>query len=392
MNKFFSLIAESLVASASFLGKASAVAKRVLSAIVIISFVLAGSAQTQEQQANCNCSEKDCKKISRAELFIKGFASSGNSKGLRTSQLEMEEQVKNAFWQIDSTRRQVEAGKLTKEFGNLVIDGFEKQIRNYIHDKASEAKVRAATGQASDIPAISKSLGGLLSVARQDAYLGREEVALQAQQRAVETLVTFSQEFAKTCQKQNFPVETALGLERQNQLWGTDISLEHCMNRKVSAELSSQGVQYHFETCNDLSPSPKKWKLKISGRVAGEGKGDEGFWDAKFLWKGIKTEMGGEMEIFSKEIEVEEESVKIPDDAGPNAKPNGCASAPTPKPPPQTKKVQVLKMRIAPLHLIGDRAISGNYTEGQVEAEVKREDIPCDPATYAQLVFDARER
>lgn len=346
--------------------------------VVLIS-VLIVNAQAQEQQATRTCRGSGCAAISRAELFIKTFASSGNSKGLRTSQLEQEEQVRLAFYGIDATRVEIEAGRLTEQEGNFIIDGHEQVIRNYIHDKASEAKVRAATGQVSDIPVISKSIGKLLSVARQDALMGREDLAQRAQAEMVMVLTTFSQEFANTCQQQSFPVETALGLERQNELMGTGISLTHCMSRKVSAELSGQGIQYRFETCSDLSHFPEKWELKISGRIVGEGKGELGFWDANFLWKGIKTEMGGEMEIFTGEIEIQEESVKIPDDAGPNAKPNGWASAPVPNPPARPKKVQVLKMRIAPLHLVGDRAIHGNYTEGWLEAEVKREDKPCQP-------------
>ena len=344
---------------------------------VILNFVLMLNAQTQEQRATSTCRGSGCAAMSRAELFIKTFASSGNSKGLRTSQLEQEEQVKLAFYGIDATRVEVEAGRLTEQEGNFIIDGHEQVIRDYLHDKASEAKVRAASGQVSDIPTISKSLGKLLSVARQDALSGREELAWQAQAEMVTVLTTFSQEFANTCQKQNYPVEVALGFERQNELMGTGISLEHCISRKASAELGSQGVQYRFETCSNLSGF-ETWKLKISGHIVGEGKGEAGVWEAKFLWNGIKSEMGGDMEIFHEEIEVEEETVKVPDDAGPNAKPNGFAPAPIPKTPPNKKRIQILKMRIAPLRLIGSRAIHGNNTEGWVEAEIKREDKPCD--------------
>lgn len=348
---------------------------------VILNFVFVVNAQTQERGAQRNCTGAGCAAMSKAELFIKTFASSGSSKGLRTSQLEQEEQVRLAFYGIDATRVEVEAGRLTEQEGTFIIDGHEQVIRNYIQDKAGEAKVSAATGQVSDIPAINKSMGKLLSVARQDALMGREELAQRAQAEMVTVLTTFSQEFANTCQQQTFPVETAIVLERQNELMGTGISLKHCMNRKFWAELSNQGVQYRFETCSDLMHFPKKWELKISGRVAGEGTGENGWWEASFLWKGIKTTMGGEMEIFNTEIEVQEEFVKIPNDAGPNARPNGWASAPVPNPPARPNKVQVWKMRIAPLHLIGNRAIAGNYTEGPVEAEVRREDKPCTDVT-----------
>lgn len=357
MNKFFS----------SVLGKV----------FFILNLFLITNAQTQEPQATQTCTGAGCAAMSRAELFIKTF---GGSKGLRTSQLEQEEQVRLAFYGIDATRVEVEAGRLTKEEGEFIIDGHEQVIRDYVHDKGNEAKITAASGQISDIPTINRTMGKLLSVARQDALMGHEELAQRAQAEMVTTLTTFSQKFSDTCQEQKYSVETALALERQNALMGTGISLEHCQRRKASVELTSQGVRYQFETCNDLFHFTKKWDLKLSGRVVGEGKGESGSWEAKFLWKGIKTEMGGEMDIFDEEVEVQDESVNIPDDRGPHGKPNGWVSAPVPNLPPRQKKIQVLKMRIAPLFLIGDRAIQGNHTEGWIEAEIKRDD-PCNPVT-----------
>lgn len=347
-------------------------------AVILLSlnFLLTGIVRSQEPTRNSNCRGAGCGAISRAELFIKTF---GGSKGLRTSQFEQEEKVRLAFYGIDATRVETEAGRLTEKEGNFIIDGHEQVIRDYLHDKGSEAKIAATSGQVSDIPAVRKSLGGLLSVAKQDALRGHEELAQTAQEIMVTTLVTFSRKFAETCQQQKYPVETALEIEVQNEKMGTGVSLEHCQSRKASVELTSQGVKYRFETCRDVSHPKEEWKLKMSGRVVGEGKGDDGFWEANFLWKGIKNKMGGEMEIFDEEIEVQEESVKIPDDAGPNAKPNGWASAPVPNPPSRPKR-KVVKMRIAPLLLIADRAVQGNYTEGSVEAEIKRDD-PCDPAT-----------
>jgi len=359
----------------------SSAAGSIVGIFVILNFVLVVTGQAPEKPATRTCKGPGCAAISKAELFIRTFASSGNSKGLRTSQLEQEEQVKLAFYGIDATRREIEAGRLTEQEGNFIIDGHEQVIRNYVRDKGSDAKVSAASGQVSDIPAITKSMGKILGIARQDALMGHEELAQQAQAEMVMVLTTFSEEFAKTCQDQNFPVETALGLERQNQLMGTGISLTHCMTRKFTTELKSQGVTYRFETCSDLSHFPRKWELKISGGVNGTGQAEGGFWDAKFLWKGIKTNMGGEMEISSEEIEVKDESVKIPHDKGPNARPNGWPSAPIPDPSGLPKRALVMKMRIAPLLLIGNRAVQGNNTEGSVDAEVKRDDKPCSPVT-----------
>lgn len=88
------------------------------------------------------------------------------------------------------------------------------------------------------------------------------------------------------------------------------------------------------------------------------------------------------MEITEEEIEEKEESVKIPDDAGPNAKPNGWASASIPNPPPRLKKVKFLKLRISTIILTGERGYSGWGHGPWAEAEIKREDDkPCSPVT-----------
>jgi hypothetical protein len=337
--------------------------------------------QTEDKPAYSPCSGPQCKGVSKADLFIRAFSSSGGSKSLRTSQLEQEEQVRLAFYGIDATRAEVSAGRLSEKDGQFIIDGHERVIRNYIHDKTNDAKIAAAAGQVSDIPGIRTGLGKLLSVARQDALMGREELAQAAQQSMVTVLRTFSEAFASTCQKQTFPLETAVELDRQISLMGLDINIDHCMTREFTSDFSRQGVQYHFETCSDSTHLPEKWKLKLSGRVAGEGKGEKGFWTAKFLWKGIKTEMGGEMEINLDEVTVDEEPAKVPNDAGPKARPNNWPSAPVPPPLPKMRKIQVVTMQVAPLLLIGDRAITGNDTDNSLSTEVKRKDQPCSPVT-----------
>jgi hypothetical protein len=356
----------------------------------VLNFVLMVSTQAQDQQATpaptpSTCKGQGCAAMSRAELFIKSFASSGNSKGLRTNDLEQEEKIKNDFYGIDATRREVEAGRLSKEQGDADIETYMKTIRAYVNDQADKAVSRAGNGQASDIPLISKALGKILTVARQDALMGREELAQHAQEQMVKVLTTFSQQFANTCEQQSFPVVTALELERQNELMGTGISVRHCANRKFSAELSSQGVNYRFESCSNLSLLTV-WDVKISGRVVGEGKGWSGGWEAETVFRGFKDDSHGAMGIVEEEIEEKEESVRIPNDAGPLAKPNGWASAPIPKTPPHLKKMQFLKLRITTVHLIGDR---GFFASGGpwAEAEIKREDDkPCSPLTEDPLL------
>ena len=82
------------------------------------------------------------------------------------------------------------------------------------------------------------------------------------------------------------------------------------------------------------------------------------------------------MKIFTQEVEIKEEPVKIPKDAGPNAKPNGWPTAPMPKLPQRPKKVQVLKIGVAPL-FFWNRGVSGDASDAWTEGEAKWEDKPC---------------
>lgn len=349
---------------------------------LLAGLTLIGLSQTPAQQPKRICTGPGCDALSRAELFIKTFASSGNSKGLKTSDLEQEQKVINSFWQIDSIRRQVETGSMSQVDGDRSIDGFEKQIRAYIHDRGNEAYVLAATGQASDIQAIGKHLSGILSVARQDALMGREELAQEAQAKLVNILTTFSEKFASTCEQQMFPVEIALTLERQNELMGTGISVIHCANRKYTADFSDLGLKYHLETCSDLSPVTV-WNETITGHV---GEGDEGGdvnWDEKIVYD-KDSEAAGTMQITEEEVEDDEGTVRVPNDAGPDAKPNGWASAPIPSTPARNlKKKRFMKIRKLPLSSFSKGGVNiemlGN--EPWMEAKIKSEDKPCSPVT-----------
>jgi hypothetical protein len=318
----------------------------------------------------------------RAELFIKAFASSGDSKGLRTSDLEQEEKVKNAFYGIDATRVEIERGRLSKEEGEESIYKHERVIREYVDSKNFLAMVAAAGGRVSDIPAITKNLTVLLSVARQDALMGREELAQEAQAKMVNILTMFSEKFASTCEQQSFPVEIALALERQNELMGTGISVIHCANRKYTADFSDLGLKYHLETCSDLSPVTV-WNETISGHI---GEGDEGGdvnWEEKIVYD-KDSEAAGTMQITEEEVEDDEGTVRVPNDAGPNARPNGWASAPIPNTPSrQLKKKRFIKIRKLPLSSFAKGGVNvemlGN--EPWMQAELKSEDKPCSPVT-----------
>ena len=351
---------------------------------VVLNFLLIVSAQAQEHQATRRtCKGDGCGAISRAELFIKTFASSGNSKGLRTTNIKQEIEVEQAFYNIDALRLQIERGNMTEQRGNSAIDSAEGVIRWYVHNKTDDAMVSASSGRVSDIPAITKNLSGMLSVARQDALMGHEELAQEAQANMVKILTTFSQKFAETCEQQTFPVEVALGLERQNELMGTNISVMDCANRKYTAQFSDLGLKYRFETCRSpLQEDFTVWNETISGHVGEGSEGGDVNWEEKIV---IDKDVEENIKITEEEIEDNEETVKIPNDAGPNAKPNGWASAPIPNPPSRhLKKIRFMTMRKpVPLRdwkkdgFVPEWVANGPW----MEAEIKSEDKPCSPVT-----------
>ncbi len=327
------------------------------------------------------------KGVSRGDLFIQSFGPSPSSTGLRASRLEQEEQVRLAFYGIDATRVQMEVGSVTEEDGNRYIDGFEQTIRNYTDDRSKEGNIVAAAGQVSDMPAISRQLTGLIGIARQDALLGREELAQEAQARMVNILVTFSQKFAETCDKQDFPPEVALAIERQNQMLGTGISVYHCANRKLTADISKNGVNFHFETCTFLGSDA--WKLTLAGLVAGEGEGDtmwdpthtagingSGQWSATVRYKNQSFEPFGEMMLVKQEVPAKNTPVAAPNDAGPNAKPNGWPKQPVPEASSVLpEKVIIEKLRITTIKVTKD--YYAGWADDWAEGEIKHENKAC---------------
>lgn len=347
-----------------------------LIALVLIAENLGLTVSAQTPPPQTTCSGSGCAAMSQAELFIKAF---GGSKGFKTLELALNEEARNAFYGIDATIVEVEKGRLSPEDGARIIENHKSHLREIIDSKTTDVMFVAVNGQVSDIPAISKHLGALLSVARQDQFAGREELAQHTQKQLMRIFNTFLQRFAETCEQQSFPVETALELEQQSEILETGISVIHCANRKFSAELNSQGVKYRFETCTNSSREAV-WKLKISGRVVGEGKGYGSIWQAKVVFQDWEDDPQGTMVITDKKLEVKEESVKIPNDAGPNAKPNGRASAPVP-PNQRQPQVNFLYLRMTTILLIGTRGYVADDGGPVVEAEIKREDKPCNPVT-----------
>lgn len=91
----------------------------VLSASVL---AVTASAQNSEQVPPAG--------VSRADLFIASFGPSASEQSLRTSELEMREQVRLAFYGIDATRVEVEKGRLSPSEGDRIVDSFQQTLRN----------------------------------------------------------------------------------------------------------------------------------------------------------------------------------------------------------------------------------------------------------------------
>ena len=373
--------------------------KWVMAGLASIAMSAMASAQSQPGRPNSRCTGPGCGAMSYADLFIASFGASGSSQSLRAPLREQEEKVKNAFYGIDATRMQVETGRLTPGEGEFIADGHRQVIRDYIDSLGTEAKLLAISGRASDVPSLTRLLSGLLTIARHDALVGREELAAKAMDTMIYTLNTFSQQFAATCDGQSFPEELPFQLERQLLMLGTGTSVLHCARRKAVADVSSQGVNYHLETCTEAGLSRRarsllgldgeQWTLEISGRVAGNGTASnlhgglpirpllQGRWQAAVVWRGQKLQPEGNMEIIEEIIADEERPAAVPNDAGPLARPNLRPPAPVPVPNSTLPKSRTLqKLRITTIRLDG----GGFYTLGPwAESEIKMQpvDRPC---------------
>jgi hypothetical protein len=331
--------------------------------------------------------------VSRADLFIASFGP-GDPGALRSGELAMREQVRLAFYGIDATRLQVERGQLTQAEGANYIDGFEKTIRNYIHDHSNEALVLAQAGQASDIPTIARSLGAMLSVSRQDGLLGREELALAAQQKMTETLAAFSSRFSETCEQQSFPVEVAVAVNRQNVMMGTGIDLSHCFRRRMVSMQQHKSVNYEWTSCS--LGGEGRWSLVISGFLRGEGKARvrrhqltedrmNAMWEGHTTvvgptrhgrYDGIEDDWQGDFEVINrtpKPPPAPASAVAVPNDAGPNARPNNRLPESVPR-VPEAKAMHVGTLRFEAITVIGDGYIPAmTWIEGPITLSEK----PC---------------
>ncbi len=135
----------------------------------------------------------------------------------------MVEQVLLADDGIASIKAQMAAGTMDQHEGEEIIDTFEQTIRSFVRGTANDAIVIASAGQVSDVPKLQKTIAILLGIARQDALMGREELARYGTDQMTEILLTFTTAFVRNCRKQKYKPEFAMGLQRQLELLGTGV-------------------------------------------------------------------------------------------------------------------------------------------------------------------------
>lgn len=235
---------------------------------------------------------------------------------MRATTIEQDEQVRLAFGMIDFITQHPSQPAATKvgegrygDNGSPEIDaeriaGYEDTIREYTLSKTRYAVSLASLGRASDAAGIGDGLTTALTVARQDTLMGHEKLAVEAQKIMYKTLTDFSDAFAGDCKNQSFDVALVWEIERKNQSLGTGITVLPCARRKYIADLDSQDVHYHIETCTLDGLSP--WTVQVSGLVTGSGEGfvqhdDMDYWSADTVFEGHSDTLHGSMRILGEE-------------------------------------------------------------------------------------------
>ena len=224
---------------------------------------------------------------------------------LRMRSLEPQaEQVKLAFYGISSTCEQYLAGKLPREEADIALSGFEQTIRNFLNDVGNDVVLEAARGQVSDMAAIRSTLSDIGAAGRQAALMGEDDLAEQARQKLVDALVSFSRTFVEqSCWDQSFADDLPYGLQRQNDLLGTNIDVLPCARRRFSAQAAS----LTFESCTvrGVGDWRVRWHVASPVTTGGVGAGemqpdrDRAKGDYRVDWgaNGVEYRASGRMEL-----------------------------------------------------------------------------------------------
>ena len=331
-----------------------------LSRVVLISAAFcASSALAQPPPWRAICTGVGCGAVADANQAIAIFSKYANATGLRADMREVDAILVLAYTGIDGANRDFARGRLTESERDRIVATFREQILRFLDQMGSEAASLATHGRYSDLPAINFVLGNILPQAKSPDSV----VADRAIRRVVQIFTLFSTQFAATCEGQAVPVVFVLGLEQQNAMAGTEVSVFECAKRRYSTDISSQGVNYHFETCTYNENA--EWKLRITGKVTGQGAATAGGWNGTATYQGRDYEPSGDFEIIAETIIVMEPP--IPPDAGTS----GGSRAAVPRSLWMPTVQHIRKIRITTIGLTGDHGINawtnlGRWAAGDV--------------------------
>jgi len=202
---------------------------------------------------------------------ITAFAPEVSPPSLRVTSLTAQsEQVLLAWSGLRRTCSDYRAGKVSEADADNILSGFEQTIRDFEHDRANDALVRAGAGQAAQIDSIKEALTTVAGVGRQAAMLGLDPIADDARVTMVKTLRVFDSAFAKDCKNQSFDPDLVLGLLRQEDALGLKNPLEPCAYRLAKLELRDARQGWSIRHCG---LGYGEWKFQGSGWLTGSGTG-----------------------------------------------------------------------------------------------------------------------
>lgn len=158
-----------------------------------------------------------------------------------------------------------------------VIDRWDRNIRDAIREivrlsaeRAGDALKVAKAGKASDIEALRKDITVVVEAGRVAQMMG--DASAEDQQRKLGEIVeTFSKKFSETCERQSFDPLIALGLQRQNELLGTGVEVDHCAKRVFEATILTGSETVRWRHCG---LGIGRWKMKAEGLDVGEGEAE----------------------------------------------------------------------------------------------------------------------
>jgi hypothetical protein len=175
------------------------------------------------------------------------------------------------------------------------IDRYDQDIKDVIRQivrlssqRVNDALQTAKAGKASDIEKLRKDIAVVVEAARVGQLLG-DPAAEEQQRKLVEVVRTFSQKFTETCEQQSFDPLIAIGLNRQNQLLGTGVDVDHCAFRVFEASIKTGQQATRWRHCGI---GMGIWLMQGEGLDEGKGEAaldDKGNGDFTSRWTKVGT-------------------------------------------------------------------------------------------------------